>query len=118
MDSYSRQQLCAAADVDSTVMDYWCKKGLLCPSGPARSYTAREMSIGLVLAKAAHLGAPGSALANLVEALDGPPHSWPSVLHVLADGQVTVDEVDACWLVRPRQVLVHAGPNMLLALAS
>lgn len=120
MDQYRPTQLMHAADVGKPVLDYWHKTGLLSPSGPDGTFTAREMSLGLVLAKAAHHGAPNSILARIVASLEGPPSTWPDQLYVDADGHVATDDVDTdvAWIIRPRRLLVHAGPQMLLALAS
>lgn len=113
---YSPREVAAAAAVTPEVLDYWTRTRLV-TLDDGHGYSARSMSLALVLSEAARLGASGRELAAIVEALPGPPAEWPDSLWLDSHGSVHgEDEAPAAIVLHVRRVLAAAGPAMFAAL--
>lgn len=118
MDTYSARELRATAGVSPEVLDYWTRTALVVPDGPG-TYSARSMSLAIVLAAAARAGAPGPALARLTARLDGPVGKWPEHLWVTPNGDVhDEDDAPTSIVVHVRLCLASAGRMLAHALSA
>lgn len=118
MDFYSARELRAAAGVSAEVLDYWNRTQLVAPRGPD-AYDARSVSLAVVIAHAARLGASGPTLARLAYRLEGPTVKWPEHLWLTSNGDVhDDDDAPASIVLHVRRCLASAGPMLAHAMAA
>jgi hypothetical protein len=113
---FTAREVRVTAGLTPEALDYWTRTALIVPDGGL--YSARSLSLAVVLAEASRLGAPGITLARIAARLTGEPHEWPD-LWITSHGEVHFDDdAPASIVLHTRRVLAHAAPMLHHALSA
>lgn len=99
------------------MLDYWNRTALVV-SEPNGAFSARSLSLAVVLGRAARLGAAGPVLAQIAGRLTGPVADWPEDLWLTELDVHDSDVAAASIVIHVHRALAQAGPMLLHALSA